>query len=129
MQSTSSWFIDGSEGSFERRDPVGFSRKTRLSGEIPERGDRPRADMGNHLGGGERAEPRALRKVVAARKPEQEPRRVEVAGAGRVDQFLDRDRIDRDRLVTLEHDRALFGARHGGKAAILADRLQRVLEG
>ena len=60
---------------------------------------RPRADLLDDQAGGQRAELAAILQARARRVAEQEAGGVEVAGAGRVDQFLDLDRLDDDGLV------------------------------
>ena len=64
-----------------------------------------------------------------ARVAVEEARRIEVAGAGRVDQLVDGDRLDGDRLVAADDDRAQLRAGDGGEPAVLADGLERGLEG
>ena len=60
---------------------------------------RARADLLDDETGGERAEVAAICEVAAAGVAIEEAGGVEVAGAGRVDQLLDLDRLDGDRLV------------------------------
>src|SRR5712691_11958253 len=75
----------------------------------------PGAEMLDHLGGGERAEPRRGRKIDAAREPEQKSGREQVPGAGGIDQPLDRKRGDATRAVPGNDPAALLAARHHGK--------------
>ena len=50
--------------------------------------------MGDDLGRGERPEPAARGQIEAAAEPEQEAGRVEIAGAGGIDQHVDRVGVD-----------------------------------
>src|SRR5690606_287637 len=67
---------------------------------------RARADLLDDEAGRQRAEVAAFLQAAAGRVAEQEACRVEVAGAGRVDQLVDLDRLDLDRLVAAHDDRA-----------------------
>ena len=61
------------------------SRQTRLAGELRQRNLRPRADMGNNLGGGERAEAAAHGVRKTLRQPVEEACSEKVASARQVD--------------------------------------------
>src|SRR5262249_49079388 len=75
------------------------SPKSALFGQCLERGLRSRAEVLNNLGGCKRTKPRRNAVVVATRKPDHEARRKQVASAGRVDNTLNRQRMDRIGLL------------------------------
>ncbi len=52
----------------------------------------------------------------------------EIAGAGRIDHFLDRKRIHRMGFVARDDDRALFRSRHDGKNIFRAQKAERRVE-
>ena len=126
---------DRDDGDFQRLHG-GFTRgrmpphivKPVLLREGLQRGLRPRAEMLDHLGGRERAEPRAVAMVLAARKPGHEPGGEQVARAGRIDELV--DRRGRHRLVAFarDHDAALFAARHHRELHVVAQRRERGVE-
>ena len=91
-----------------------------LPREVGKRDERPRAEMLDDFGGGERAEPRAGRQVRAPRHAREKARREHVAGAGRVDDLRDRKRRHLVRLVALDDDRAFFRSRHDRQHALAA---------
>src|ERR1700746_3609434 len=74
-------------------------RKAVLPGELLQRNLRPRADMLNDFGGGERAELSRIFIAGIAHEPEQETGSKEVAGAGRVDNPFDGECRHRDHAV------------------------------
>ena len=84
--------------------------------------------MLDHLGGGERAEPSAGAVVGAAREPGQKSRREQIAGAGRVDDALDRERRHRLSAVGTGHQAPLLAARHHCDIDIGAQRRDRRIE-
>ncbi len=86
----------------------------------------PRADVGDDLGGGDAAQPRAFGERLAVRKAEQETRGVEIAGAGRVDDLGHGRGGHRVGFAALDHDRALLAAGEGRDLGFLARRLERL---
>ena len=73
-----------------------LNRQPALLRQFLQRHLRPRADVLDHFGGRERAELAALLVRQIAREAVQEAGREEIAGAGRVDQLLDRRGRRRD---------------------------------
>src|SRR5260221_9961676 len=100
-----------------------------LGRKLGERDLRPCTDMGNHLGGGEAAERGAAFHVTAAAQPVEEAGGVEIAGAGGVDQLVDRLGPHRDARIAGEHDRALLAARERRDLALAADLGGGLVEG
>ena len=72
-------------------------------------------------------EPRARLQVGALRVAVQEPGRVQVAGAGRVDEPVDGVGVDHVRLVAGDDHRAVLGAGERGDASSRAGRLRVAL--
>src|SRR4051794_41945439 len=82
--------VCGGPGSAERHEECRTASGTRLNRQpvllrqLLQRHLRPRADVLDHFGGGERAEPAAIFMAGAAYQAEQESRGEQVAGAGGV---------------------------------------------
>ena len=82
--------LSGCMGDSRERGEAPHMVKPAVLRESLQRGLRPRAEMLDHFGGRERAEPRAVAVILPARKPGQEAGREQVARAGRVDELADR---------------------------------------
>src|SRR5262249_35694980 len=88
----------------------------------------PGADVGDHLGRRERAEPAARRQVHPAAQSEEKTGRVEVARPGGVDDGVDRMDADDVHVPATDDDRAALAARERRDLAVLAHLLQRGVE-
>ena len=76
-----------------------LNRQPRLLRQFLQRHLRPRADVLDHFGGRERAKPAGIFMAGVTHQAEQEAGGEEIAGAGGVDQFLDRRGRHRDDAI------------------------------
>ena len=96
--------------------------------QVGERRLGPGAEVADHLGGRQRAEAARGPEVVAVGEPEQEAGGEEVAGAGGVDDALDRAGVDHVHLVAGDDHRALLAAGERRDLALARHLLQGVVE-
>src|SRR5215471_14244951 len=84
--------------------------------------------MLDHFGRGERTKLRGSAVVGAARKPDQETRREQVASAGGIDDALDWQRMNRVGLLARDNKAALLAAGHDAQADVGAQRIHGRVE-
>src|SRR5690554_2196825 len=84
--------------------------------------------MRDHLSCGECAEPPAFFEGAARREPKEEARGEEIARARRIDELTRRDRVNGDRPIARDDERAFFAPREDGDAAFSADRFSRLFK-
>src|SRR5258708_2249142 len=80
------------------------------SNQVLERLLGPRADVGDDLGGGDAAQPRAFGERLAAGEAMEKARGVKIAGTGRVDDLADGRGRHGMGFAAFYHDRAFFAA-------------------
>src|SRR5439155_284402 len=85
-------------------------------------------DVGDDLGWGHGLEPAAGSKVRSAAQTEEKSGRVQISGAGRVDERLDWMSVDDVDLVAPDDHRASRAPREGRDLAVLASVLERSVE-
>ena len=89
---------------------------------------RPCSDMRNDLGRCQRPEPAAIGKAPAMCIAIEKTGREEIAGTGCIDHFRDRMSRHDMNLLALDDHAARLRARQGRDLAVMAHRLQRIVE-
>src|ERR1700722_20287134 len=84
--------------------------------------------MWDRHGGGQRVEPAAGAVIGAARQTREEAGGEKIAGAGRIDNALDRKGLYRFGPRRADYQAAFFAPRHHGGADVSAQRLDRGVE-
>src|SRR5262245_14131156 len=118
----------GCEGPRGTPTGAGSELEAVVARQVLERRFRPRAEMLDHLGGGERPEPRGGAVVDAARQPDQEAGREQVARPGRVDHAVDAVRRNHVGFLPRHDQTALFAARDHREPRIVAQCVERGVE-
>ena len=121
-------WIDVDSAAKAPRSQVAYSANPAASASAFSERFRPRAHVLDHLGRRQRPEPGTIALVGAARQPDQESGREQVAGAGRIDHLVDRLRPHRVVLLARDDQAALLAAGDDGELGVVAHRIDRGVE-
>src|SRR5215469_4219276 len=99
-----------------------------LLDECAQRAFGPRPQMLDDFGGAERADPPRRGQVKPAGKPEQEPGREQIAGAGGVDEAANGGGRNRVGFLAADDQATFFAAGHDAHPRVLAERRNRAVK-